>query len=175
MFDWLDINNMQTNNRHLAYVGIGSNLQRKYHIQSAVKWLSEHFEKLEYSPIYESKSQGFKGNNFYNLVACFHTSLSPADLKQTFKQFEQAHGRLAEHQKFANRNIDIDLLLYDDLSSQQPVQLPRDEILKYAFVLKPLSDIAPDKRHPVSGKTFLEHWQQFDAENNFIQRIDLKL
>ena len=47
--------------------------------------------------------------------------------------------------------------------TESPVRLPRREILKYAYVLKPLVDLAADRRHPVTGRSFAEHWREFDA------------
>jgi 2-amino-4-hydroxy-6-hydroxymethyldihydropteridine diphosphokinase len=51
--------------------------------------------------------------------------------------------------------------------------LPRDEITRYAFVLRPLAEIAPAERHPVIGKTYAELWQAFDAEGQALWPVDI--
>ncbi len=54
--------------------------------------------------------------------------------------------------KFADRTLDIDILLYDDLYLLSPaLEIPRNEILEAAYVLKPMADLAPDLHHPVAG------------------------
>ena len=68
--------------------------------------------------------------------------------------------------KFGDRSLDLDLLLYDDLVLDEPgLLLPRPEIVEYAFVLKPLAEIAGEKRHPVTGLRFADIWDRFDASS----------
>jgi 2-amino-4-hydroxy-6-hydroxymethyldihydropteridine diphosphokinase len=72
-------------------------------------------------------------------------------------------GRERGCEKYLSRRLDIDLLIYgQDSINEPPVRVPRKDILEYAYVLKPLSDLAPDYRHPTTGKTFREHWRAFD-------------
>jgi 2-amino-4-hydroxy-6-hydroxymethyldihydropteridine diphosphokinase len=72
--------------------------------------------------------------------------------------------------------LDIDLLLYDQLVlNEPPVRLPREDVLKYSFVLRPLAEIAPNYRHPVTGKLISEHWREFDAASHPLAAVDLSL
>ena len=58
-------------------------------------------------------------------------------------------------------------LLYDDLViDEPPIRLPRTDVLKYSFVLRPMQELAPDLVHPVSGRTMAEHWQEFDQDSH---------
>jgi len=75
---------------------------------------------------------------------------------------ERVHGRRRGLERFAPRTLDLDLLLFGDRVEEG--RLPRPEILQYAFVLRPLADIAPEDRHPVIGKTFRELWVDFAGE-----------
>ncbi|MDH3916061.1 MAG: 2-amino-4-hydroxy-6-hydroxymethyldihydropteridine diphosphokinase, partial [Chromatiales bacterium] len=53
--------------------------------------------------------------------------------------------------------------------------IPRDEITRYAFVLKPLSDLAGDRSHPVSGKTYEQLWSEFDDDDHELVPVPLPL
>jgi 2-amino-4-hydroxy-6-hydroxymethyldihydropteridine diphosphokinase len=106
---------------------------------------------------------GFEGDNFLNLVAGLDTDQEVHDVNRQLHAIEDAHGRQRNGPRFSPRTLDLDLLLYDDLIlSEDKLQLPRDEITHNAFVLRPLADIAPDLRHPVTGQTMAELWQAFD-------------
>jgi len=59
----------------------------------------------------------------------------------------------------------LDLILYGDLIlTDGRLQIPRDEIEKYAFVLEPLAEIAPDLLHPVSHKSYSQLWNDYDKK-----------
>ena len=69
--------------------------------------------------------------------------------------------------------MDLDLLLYDDLVlDNNGLKLPREEILKNAFVLWPLAEIAPQRVHPVAGRSYAELWADFDKSRETLAPID---
>ncbi|MRX28659.1 2-amino-4-hydroxy-6-hydroxymethyldihydropteridine diphosphokinase [Kangiella sp. HZ709] len=146
------------------YISIGSNQDAENQIRYGIKRLQEKFSKLQLSSVYESEAVGFDGDNFLNLVAKANTQLTISQVDQAFKRIEASAGRRRDVPKFSDRTLDIDLLLYDDLVCEKPVQLPRFEVNKHAFVLLPLAEIAPELRHPVSQKNYLELWQAFDKK-----------
>ena len=76
-------------------------------------------------------------------------------------------------QKFSDRNIDIDILLFGDLQTEHPIELPRDEILKNAYVLWPLAELAPELRDPLSHKYYAESWSEFDKSSQTLKPIEL--
>lgn len=147
-----------------VYISIGSNIQRHYHIQAAVTALQHHFGNLLLSSVYESEAVGFSGDAFYNMVVAADTALSIADCVAVFKQIEDQYGRDRHAVKFSNRTLDLDLLTYDDVICQQPVQLPRAEITENAFVLKPLAEIAPQELHPLTQQSYAMLWQQYSKQ-----------
>ena len=144
------------------YVSIGSNIDREHHIRAGIRELREQFGGVELSPIYESISVGFEGDNFYNLAAGFSTSLSINELNQTLSNIEDRHGRVRSGPRFSSRTLDIDLLLYDNIISEANCVLPRPEIYKNAFVLKPLADIAGDIIDPIKGDNYSTLWNAFE-------------
>ncbi|NIN61161.1 MAG: 2-amino-4-hydroxy-6-hydroxymethyldihydropteridine diphosphokinase [Gammaproteobacteria bacterium] len=152
-----------------VYVGIGSNINREESIRGGLEALSKKFGELTLSDIYESEAYGFDGDNFYNLVAGFQTDLPVNGLNAALKGIEIDLGREQHGKKFLPRTLDIDLLLYGNLvQHDKNVDVPREDIEQYAFVLKPLADIAGDFRHPETNKTFAEMWSAFDKQDQAI-------
>lgn len=152
-----------------VFLGIGSNIDRKNAIKKSIKLLQKAFGRLDISPVFESEAVGFSGDNFYNLVVSFSTLLSLDQVIDIYKDIEDLCGRDRTGPKFSARSLDIDPLLFGDLICKKPVQLPRDEILGNAYVLWPLSIIAPNQRHPVTGLSFAEHWQSYDKQQKLWQ------
>lgn len=143
------------------YLGIGSNVEPEKNINAGLKSLEIFFSELDISPIYLAPSFGFEGDDFYNLVVRAETHLSISDVVEQLRQIEFDHGRPEHAVKFAPRSLDIDLLLYGDYVGRVGgYKIPRSDIDKFDFVLRPLQDIAGDELHPVSGKTFAELWQE---------------
>ncbi len=146
-------------------LGLGSNVEPERHIIAALDALSQNFGKLSISRVFESEAVGFKGNNFYNLVVVVHTDLSVNDLVQKLRSIENDNGRDRSKPKFSPRTLDIDILAYGDLVGEfDGVFLPRDEILKNAFVLWPLAELMPDRKHPATGQTYADLWQSYDKK-----------
>lgn len=159
-----------------VFISIGSNIDREQHIRAAVRALREHFGKLTLSRVYENRPIGFEGDNFYNLVVAIHTDKSPDAVAAILHGIERQQGRTRRHSRFSSRTIDLDLLLYDDLLSEQTtLRLPRPEIDEYACVLRPLAELAPETRHPRNGETFSTLWARFDQATQPLTPVSLKL
>lgn len=159
-----------------VYLGLGSNIDRETHIRAALHALEEAFGLLLVSPVYESESVGFAGSHFYNLVVGIDTELPVGELSALLRGIEEANGRVRGGPKFAPRTLDIDILTYGNACGEiDGVQLPRDEILRNAFVLRPLADIAPNDRHPETVRPYLEHWEAYDKNRQKLWPIDFPL
>ncbi|OOG23033.1 2-amino-4-hydroxy-6-hydroxymethyldihydropteridine diphosphokinase [Thioalkalivibrio denitrificans] len=159
-----------------AYVSVGSNVDRERNILAAVRALDERFGRLVVSPVYETGAVGFEGDPFLNLIVGFDTDLPPEVVVDVLKSIERAQGRTLESNGFKPRTLDLDLILYGDRVLKTPkLELPRDEILRYAFVLGPLADIAPDLRHPVLDRTMEELWSDFDRDGQWLRRVEVAL
>lgn len=149
-----------------GYISIGSNIDKEIHIPASLLALEQCFGQLTLSSIYESESVGFTGEPFHNLVIGFDSDLDVKAVAKQLRQIELDNGRTRDSQKFSARTLDLDLILYGDLIiSDGRLQIPRDEIERYAFVLEPLAEIAPNLKHPVSGISYDELWQKFDKSN----------
>lgn len=155
-----------------GYISIGSNIDRDKNIPASLQALERYFGELTVSSIYETEPVGFSGNPFYNLVVGFDSDLDVREVAQQLRQIELDHGRARSCQKFTARTLDLDLILYDDLVLRdEQLQLPRDEIERYAFVLEPLAEIAPTLKHPVSHISYAELWDKFDKTDLKQKRI----
>ena len=155
-----------------GFISIGSNINKEKHIPVSLRELERHFGKLAISSIYESEPVGFTGDTFYNLVVGFNSELSVKEVAKQLRQIELDNGRTRDSQKFSARTLDLDLILYDDLIiNDGRLQIPRDEIERYAFVLEPLAEIAPDLKHPVSHLSYADLWEKFDKTNLKQQRV----
>lgn len=157
-----------------VWVSVGSNIEREKNIRAALRDLREMFGELTVSPVYETEAVGFKGDAFFNLVVGFDSEFSPATLHSRMRDIEARHGRQRIGGKFAARTLDLDLLTYgDEVTDQGGKALPRDEILRYAFVLAPLADVAGDELHPQLGESYATLWARFARSNKEgLQRLD---
>lgn len=144
-----------------VFISIGSNIDREASIRGGVAALQQRFGALQLSSVYESEAVGFDGDHFLNLVAGFETGEPVTDVAAALRAIEDQFGRDRSGPKFSSRTLDLDMLVYDELVLDEP-QIPRDEIVKNAFVLQPLAEIAPDSLHPQLQLSYAELWQQFD-------------
>lgn len=148
------------------YLGLGSNVEPEKHLQLGIRELGKQFGVLEISNIYRSESVGFAGDDFLNLVLGFESDVSADYIHQVIEDIHKVAGRERGESKYSPRTLDIDLLLYgDQIIDVAPIHVPRDDILKYSFVLCPLAEIAPDLKHPETGKAIAEHWAEFDRDS----------
>ncbi|HSN17909.1 MAG TPA: 2-amino-4-hydroxy-6-hydroxymethyldihydropteridine diphosphokinase [Gammaproteobacteria bacterium] len=155
-----------------VYVALGSNVEPERHIAMAVQALRGRFGALTLSPIYRNQAIGFEGADFLNAVVGFDSALEVPELKAALDQIERDCGRQRGAARFAPRTLDLDLLLYGQ-RVDAAAKLPRSEILKYNFMLKPLADIAAAERHPSTGKSYAEHWAEFGGEGGRLTPVIL--
>lgn len=143
----------------IVYLGIGSNLgNREDNCLRAIKTLmNKGIIVRRRSSLYETEPWGVKGQPFFiNMAIEAETDLPPERLLWLIKEIEKEMGR-TETYKWGPRIIDIDILLYNDLIYEAPdLKIPHPFMHEREFVLNPLSEIAPDKTHPVLRKTISE-------------------
>lgn len=154
-----------------AYLSLGSNMEAERNIASAVSALRTRFGELTLSPIYRTAAIGFEGADFLNAAAIIESDLDVHALNDWLHALEDAHGRDRSGPRFGDRPLDIDIVFYDELLIEGAgnLHIPRPE-LKHAFVLKPLTDIAPAFVDPVSNKALSELWAQ-SPEREFLLEV----
>jgi 2-amino-4-hydroxy-6-hydroxymethyldihydropteridine diphosphokinase len=153
-----------------VYLSLGSNLDARLHLPAAIRELREQFGELAVSPAYRSAAVGFAGAEFVNLAVGLETVLAPESLEDWLHALENRHGRRRDLPRYSDRTLDVDIVFYDDLVLEGPghLQIPRNE-LQHAFVLRPIADIAPGFRHPVSGISMSALWAAFPAAAELLQ------
>ena len=131
------------------------------------------------SSVYESDAAGFEGDPFYNLVVAFDAN-NYRDVHKILHEIEDQHGRIRGQEKFSSRTLDLDLLFFgsEDLSAHG-LDVPRQEVTQYAFILWPLAEIAPDFVHPTENLSIEALWQAYKTGNahslGAIEQLTLKL
>lgn len=159
-----------------VYLSLGSNLDRETMIRGAVTALREEFGEIATSPVYDTISVGFEGNNFLNLVVGLDTDLELETLLASFREIEDRLGRDRSLPRYGNRLIDLDILTYGDaVISEGRVRIPRPEILEHAYVLRPLQDIAGDSVHPENGESFRSLWERMIPDASDLSAFELDL
>ncbi|MBT7950885.1 MAG: 2-amino-4-hydroxy-6-hydroxymethyldihydropteridine diphosphokinase [Gammaproteobacteria bacterium] len=159
-----------------VFIGVGSNIDRDENIRSGIRVLREQFNNVSISTLYETSAVGFEGDNFYNMVVSLETDLQPRELQEKLHDIENQFGRTRGGPRYVSRTLDLDLLLYDDLvCEEEGLQIPREDVTKFAFVLLPLSEMAGELRHPVSEKCYMDIWSDFDQTGQELWVVELEL
>lgn len=159
-----------------VYLSIGSNIKPAANICAAITALKQHYGAVILSSVYETEAVGFIGDNFYNLVIKLNTNDSPDLIAKTLRNIEDQQGRQRTGERFNSRTLDIDLILYDDwVLKTDLLEIPRGEILKYAFVLKPLAELSPEKQHPVIKQSYAQLWAAFDQDSQPMWQVPFSM
>jgi 2-amino-4-hydroxy-6-hydroxymethyldihydropteridine diphosphokinase len=153
-----------------VYVGIGSNLRPEANLRLAIRELTARFGAPTCSPVYRNAAVGFVGDDFLNMVASFRSNRGPEAIVTEIEQIHLLAGRARGCERMVSRTLDIDLLLYGDRVQTSP-PLPRDDVLDYLFVLRPLADLAPQLRHPVSGRRMAEHLAEHSEAEHALELV----
>jgi len=160
-----------------AWVSLGSNHDRHFQINRALNELAKRFGELTLSAVYETQPVGIKVKEcapFYNLVAGFHTSLSPGELNRVFKMIEgDAKYLMPEDKSIYVRALDLDLITHGDKSGViEGVELPYRQLFKHDFVLLPLAELVPDDLAPGISQTYAQLWQEHAHPEQKMQRVN---
>lgn len=146
-----------------VYLGLGSNISPEENLRLGIRELRWRYGALERSPVYRSRAVGFAGDDFLNMVVGLETTAGLDAVREQIDLIHDLAGRDRGSGRFQSRPLDVDLLLYGDSVVRRPkLTLPRPDILEYAFVLRPLAELAPDLVHPETGRTLRSHWDAFN-------------
>lgn len=133
------------------YLSLGSNVgDRAGNLRAAIDALAADMQVTAISSLYETDPVGVLDQpSFYNLALAVQTDLAPEALLGRLKRIERAVGRRPTF-RWGPRVIDIDIVLYGDVVLETPdLVIPHREMANRAFVLVPLTEVAPHVMHPV--------------------------
>ena len=146
----------------MVYLGLGTNLgDKEQNLRMSIKKIEERIGNVvSLSAFYATAPWGCSSeNSFLNAAVCVETTLLPLQVLEETQRIERELGRTEKSVNglYADRLIDIDLLLYDDrVMDAEGLILPHPLMTERRFVMEPLSEIAPDVVHPVLHKTMKE-------------------
>jgi 2-amino-4-hydroxy-6-hydroxymethyldihydropteridine diphosphokinase len=159
-----------------AFLGLGSNVgDREANLRGAVSQLAgDEIRVLRRSSLYETAPQELLDQPwFLNAVVGVETSLFPLQLLARLREIERKMGRRRLTPK-GPRNIDIDILFYGrSVITTAELEVPHPRLAQRRFVLEPLAEIAPDFRHPVTGKTAMEMLAAVEPQS--VRRLAISL
>ncbi len=142
--------------QRITYLSLGTNQgNRLENLQNAVHLIADKIGSiLKIASVYKTEAVGFDGDEFYNTVIKVSTYLPPETLMQTLLFIENELGRKrSKSNNYENRNIDIDILLFDDeIIFSKSLIVPHPRMLDRKFVLIPLVEIARNTLHPIEKK-----------------------
>ena len=155
-----------------VYVAAGSNIQPELNLRSAISALKRRLGDLRISKAYRNKAVGFEGPDFINMVIGFETELTLTEVLSVLQAVEGLCGRPRKAPKFEPRSMDLDLLLYGDMvCATHAITLPRPDLIKKAYMLGPLTELAPDLVHPTLKQTMAELWKGFDQADHPMELV----
>lgn len=152
---------------HIAYIAIGSNMGNKQeYIENAFTQIKEHslLNITKLSEIITTKPYGgVEQDDFRNGVMEIRTLLPPEELLVFLHEIEQNAGR-ERLVRWGPRTLDLDIIFYDDLVyDSDTLTIPHPDVQNRDFVLLPMKEIAPYKRHPLSGKTVSQMLEELNG------------
>jgi 2-amino-4-hydroxy-6-hydroxymethyldihydropteridine diphosphokinase len=157
-----------------VFVAAGSNIDPVVHLRRALGILRSHYPALRCSRAWRNAAVGFEGDDFVNLVVTFETDEPVHAVIARLHEIEAACGRARDAPRWAPRSMDLDVLLYGDQVSREPgLTLPRPDLVRRAYMLGPIAELAPELQHPTLGLTMRELWERFDRDAHPMQEIGL--
>ncbi len=160
---------MDADKRHLAYLGLGSNISPDQNLVRGIKYLRQYVDVLRYSNVWETAPVPAIGPSFLNAAVLIQTLLTANLLKFIIlRRIEVQLGRIRTYNKNAPRTIDLDILIFDG-------QLIDPKVWTHAFVAVPLSELIPDYMNPATGETLKSVAERLSSKTRVALRSEVIL
>lgn len=161
-----------------AYLSLGTNIGNKIkNLQTALDEIDLRIGNvISISSLYENPPVGFDGDMFYNCCISIKTKLNPKSLLDELLKIEIKGGRSRDNKEgYKSRTIDLDILFYENqIINSEGLKVPHPKLHERDFVIKPLTEIAQSKIHPIIKKTVLEIGKKFKNFDS-LKKINEKL
>lgn len=158
-----------------VYVAAGSNVRPRTHLRRAVDLLRQRWPGLEVSQAYANPAVGFEGEEFINLALRLPVAETLPEVLAALHEVEAQCGRARAAPRWAPRSMDLDVLLYGDEVGDHPgAVLPRPDLARRPYMLRPLAELAPDLVHPTLGRTMAELWDAFEGGAHAMRAVSLE-
>lgn len=142
---------------HHVFLGIGGNIGNKpTNFVKVHQLIGSQIGKIsEKSSVYESPPWGFKADDdFWNQVLKVETKMLPEEVITKIRVIESSFNRKRNSDRYSSREMDVDILYYDDIFIEKAdLIIPHPRLQKRMFVLVPLTEIAPELKHPLLNVT----------------------
>jgi len=153
--------------QHLVYLGIGSNIDPEEYLPRAIDCIRENLQVVSISTIWQSPAVGSSGPDYLNAVIAVKTDYHPPNLKDKIISYiEDQLGRVRTDNKYADRTIDIDILVVDN-------EVLDNQIWEYAHIAVPLSELNPTLRNKETGKTIANVAEDLRRHTDLQSRLDI--
>jgi 2-amino-4-hydroxy-6-hydroxymethyldihydropteridine diphosphokinase len=154
---------------HIVYIGLGSNIAPRQNLPRAVAHLQAAIDIEGLSSVWETPALGSEGPNFLNAVAKVRTYLTIMELKDKILcEIEANMGRVRSADKNAPRQIDLDILIYDDAVLDSAIW---DQV----HLAMPLAELSCCIEHPHTGETLIDIAASLSQDMKIKPRPDVKL
>ncbi|HKJ79566.1 MAG TPA: 2-amino-4-hydroxy-6-hydroxymethyldihydropteridine diphosphokinase [Prolixibacteraceae bacterium] len=161
---------------HNVFLGIGGNLGNKTeNFKNVFKIIIREIGNITLtSSVYETPPWGFQAKeSFWNQVLQVETELLPGEVLSKIHNIEDRFGRIRDNKNYTSREMDIDIIYYDDsFLENENLIIPHPLLHQRKFVLVPLAEIAPNLKHPLLRLTSLQMLENCKDES-VIKKLDV--
>jgi 2-amino-4-hydroxy-6-hydroxymethyldihydropteridine diphosphokinase len=151
----------------LVLVEIGSNIRPEKNIKKALSLLGQFSKVIKRGKVWQTPAYGSQGPEYLNISVLLETELTLGLFKKdVLGKIENQLGRTRTSDKYADREIDLDVLIFDN-------EVIDDELWTLPHVLIPSADVLPDLQNPSTGESICRAAKRLLPGSNFTKRLDI--